>query len=179
VTGRALRYAAFGTVAAQGVLLVVFFTVPKGDDWAVAGWLSGITSAVQIAGWAVLLVALVNLGRSLTALPTPTERSTLKTTGLYRFARHPIYTGLLAIVLGGALGSGRTVKMLLALALLGLLTAKARWRKTCCAAVTPTTTTTPPARPASSRARPTEHESPEQHGDFKIVSARDVRPSGV
>jgi protein-S-isoprenylcysteine O-methyltransferase Ste14 len=129
VSGRAVRFAAFGTVAAQGVLLVLFFTAPGGDDWAVPGWLSGMASAVQIAGWAVLLAALVNLGRSLTALPTPTERSTLKTSGLYRFARHPIYTGLLAIVLGGAIGSGRTVKMLLALTLLGLLTAKARWEE--------------------------------------------------
>jgi protein-S-isoprenylcysteine O-methyltransferase Ste14 len=129
MTGRALRYAAIGTVAAQGVLLVVFFTVPGGDNWAVPGWRSGITSAIQIAGWAVLLAALVNLGRSLTALPTPTGCSTLKTTGLYRLVRHPIYTGLLAIVIGAAFGSGRTVKMLLALALLGLLSAKARWEE--------------------------------------------------
>ena len=129
MTDRALRPAAFGVVAVQGALLVAFFALPGDKGWAVPRWLSGLASAVQFAGWVVLLGAFVSLGRSLTVLPTPSERSTLKTTGLYRFVRHPIYTGVLAIVLGGAVTSGRVVRLGVALALLGLLTAKARWEE--------------------------------------------------
>ncbi|MGH9035960.1 MAG: methyltransferase family protein [Acidimicrobiia bacterium] len=123
------RSVAFGIVAVQGILLAAFLAVPGGEDWAVPRSLSGLASALQVAGWFVLVVALVGLGRSLTVLPTPAKRSTLKTTGLYRFVRHPIYSGVLAIVLGGAAASGRVLKLALALALVALLTGKARWEE--------------------------------------------------
>ena len=129
MTDRGFRSAAFGIVAVQAALLVGFLVVPGGEDWAVPRWVSLAAGAVQVAGWLVLLAALVSLGRSLTVLPTPTGRSTLKTTGLYRFVRHPIYSGVLAIVGGGAVASGRVVKLVLALALSGLLIGKARWEE--------------------------------------------------
>lgn len=120
---------AVGVVAVQAVLLVAFFAAPGDDDWPVPRWLAAIASALEVVGWVVLLVALVNLGRSLTALPTPTERATLKTDGLYHVVRHPIYTGLLALVFGGTVASGSLVKLGLALALLALLTGKAHWEE--------------------------------------------------
>jgi protein-S-isoprenylcysteine O-methyltransferase Ste14 len=74
-------------------------------------------------------VAAVNLGRSLTPLPTPAEGSTLKTGGLYRVVRHPIYTAVLTIVFGATAKSGSVVRLALAAALLGLFTGKAHWEE--------------------------------------------------
>jgi protein-S-isoprenylcysteine O-methyltransferase Ste14 len=85
-----------------------------------------VGSAAVIAGAVVLVAAAVNLGRPLTALPTPAARSSLRTGGLYRFLPHPIYTGLLAVVAGGVLTSRSAVRLGLAVALLALLTRKAR-----------------------------------------------------
>jgi protein-S-isoprenylcysteine O-methyltransferase Ste14 len=87
-------------VAIQAVLLVAFFTADPGDHWAAPDWMDGAARALGTAGLGVLILAAANLGRSLTAMPNPAERATLKTTGLYRFVRHPLYTGLLALVLG-------------------------------------------------------------------------------
>ncbi len=39
--------------------------------------------------------AALDLGHSLTPMPKPTDQSTLKTNGIYRFVRHPIYGGLM------------------------------------------------------------------------------------
>jgi len=123
------RLAAFGVVAVQGALLVAFFLAPRRHDWPLPGWLSAAGSTGVAAGAVVLVVAALNLGRSLTALPTPSAGATLRTGGLYRFVRHPIYTGLLALVFGGAVTSRSAVRLGLAVALLALLTVKATWEE--------------------------------------------------
>ncbi len=123
------RGLAIGLVAAQAALLLAFFAAPNGDAWTPPGWLEEIASVAAVAGGAVLVVAAVTLGRSLTVLPTPVERGSLRTGGLYRFVRHPIYTGLLAFVAARAVTSGSPVKVGLAAALLGLLAGKARWEE--------------------------------------------------
>ena len=123
------RLLAVGVVAVQAGLLLVFFLAPRRHVWPVPGWLAAAGSVVVVAGAGVLLVAALNLGPSLTALPTPARRATLRTGGLYRFVRHPIYSGLLALVFGGAVTSGSVVKLGIAAALLGLLSRKAAWEE--------------------------------------------------
>jgi protein-S-isoprenylcysteine O-methyltransferase Ste14 len=120
---------AVAVVMAQATLLVVFFVMPGGRDWPVPRWLAVIASGIEVLGTALLLVAAVNLGRSLTPLPTPAARATLKTDGLYRFVRHPIYTAVLTLVFGATVRSGSAVKLGLAAALLGLFTGKAHWEE--------------------------------------------------
>jgi protein-S-isoprenylcysteine O-methyltransferase Ste14 len=111
------------------VLLTAFFLAPRRQDWPVPGWLAAVGSAAVIAGGAALVVACFNLGRSLTPLPTPTRKATLRTGGLYGFVRHPIYSGLLALVFGGAVTSASVVKLVLAAALMVLLDRKATWEE--------------------------------------------------
>jgi protein-S-isoprenylcysteine O-methyltransferase Ste14 len=123
------RSVAFGVVALQGALLVAFFLAPGRDDWPVPAWLAAAGSIAVLAGGAILLLAALNLGRSLTPLPTPAPGGALRTGGLYRFVRHPIYSGLLLLVFGSAAGSGSVVRLGLAGALLGLLIRKARWEE--------------------------------------------------
>jgi protein-S-isoprenylcysteine O-methyltransferase Ste14 len=129
MTARTRSAVAVAVVAVQAALLVALFAAPGGGDWPTPLWLARFASAVEVAGWAVLLVALVNLGRSLTPLPIPREHATLKTNGLYRLVRHPVYSGVLAIAFGAATASGSLVKLGLALALLALFTGKARWEE--------------------------------------------------
>jgi protein-S-isoprenylcysteine O-methyltransferase Ste14 len=110
-------------------LLTAFFLAPRRQEWPVPGWLAAAGSAAVLAGGATLLVACLNLGRSLTPLPTPSRTATLRTGGLYGFVRHPIYSGLLTLVFGGAATSASVVKLVLAAALLVLLNRKAAWEE--------------------------------------------------
>jgi len=120
---------AIGVVLLQGALLLAFFVAPRRTDWPLPAWLSAAGSAAVVLGAVVIVVAGLSLGRALTALPTPTARGKLRTGGLYRFVRHPIYSGLLALVVGGAITSRSVLRLALAAALLGLLTAKASWEE--------------------------------------------------
>jgi len=118
-----------GLVAIQVGLLVAFFTADPGHHWAAPAWLVAAAGALGTAGLGVLILSALNLGRSLTAMPNPAERATLKTTGLYRFVRHPLYAGLLALVLGRTVSSGSWTKAALGAALFALILGKARWEE--------------------------------------------------
>jgi protein-S-isoprenylcysteine O-methyltransferase Ste14 len=116
-------------VVVQLALLVAIVLLPSGDAWPVPRWLDLLALALELIGLAVLLVALVNLGRSLTPLPTPVPHGELRETGLYRFVRHPIYTGILALAVGVTIRSASAWVAAATLALAGWFTLKARWEE--------------------------------------------------
>ena len=63
-------------------------------------WLRVMGFVLEAAGAGILIVSRITLGRSFTPMPRPRDRSTLRTTGIYAGARHPIYGGLLVFLLG-------------------------------------------------------------------------------
>ena len=114
-------------VAVQFALLAVILLLPAGDAWVTPGWLATAAQWVQWLGVAVLVIGLVNLGRSLTPLPSPVPHGALRTGGLFRFVRHPIYSGIMALTIGAAIRSGSAAVAVATLALIGWFMAKARW----------------------------------------------------
>ena len=117
-------------VGAQGVLIAALVLAPRwADAWSVA-------EVVTVGGWGlaslgavVLLVAFPQLGRALTPLPEPRADGELTTTGLYRWVRHPIYSGVLAMAWGWTLAHPSWLTIVLAGVLTGLLNAKARYEE--------------------------------------------------
>jgi protein-S-isoprenylcysteine O-methyltransferase Ste14 len=78
--------------------------------------------AVSLAGVALLVWASVVLGRSLVHAAAVFQDHALVTGGPYRFLRHPIYSGYLALLLGSGLGMLNVYLLLLwPLSLLGIL----------------------------------------------------------
>ena len=120
---------AWGFVLVQFALLAVVLFAPSRGAWSLPAWVAEVARWTGRAGIAVLLLGAAGLGRSLTALPTPVTRGELRTAGAYRFARHPIYTGVLALSYGAAMPSGSSWALGAAVALTGWLTMKARWEE--------------------------------------------------
>jgi protein-S-isoprenylcysteine O-methyltransferase Ste14 len=120
---------AWALVGAQFALIggLVFWS--PSADWSVPRPLDTTGSLLRTFGFVWMALAAVNLGRSISPLPLPLERGGLRTGGLYRLSRHPIYTGLLAFAFGTALRSGSVGKGLVALALALLVTVKAHFEE--------------------------------------------------
>jgi protein-S-isoprenylcysteine O-methyltransferase Ste14 len=116
-------------VAGQILLLVALVLLPGRDDWPTPPWLRLVAQAVFIAGIVVLVVASLRLGRALTPTPVPTSGGRLQTGGLYRFVRHPIYSGVLLIVVGITMRSGSAVVFAVAVAAMVFFDRKARWEE--------------------------------------------------
>lgn len=116
-------------VALQGVLLAILVLWAPPPTWSVPDWLEAAGFALEVVGLVWLLVGAINLGGSLTATPVPRNEGTLKTGGLYRLSRHPIYTGVLALAAASALRRGNWILILVALALYVLFEFKARFEE--------------------------------------------------
>jgi protein-S-isoprenylcysteine O-methyltransferase Ste14 len=99
-----------------------------GDAWS--GPVATVTAALGLLLMAVgaVLVAkgLVDLGRNLTPVPHPREGAQLVASGVYAYARHPIYGGLIAGAFGWGLASGSPSALVLATLLAGFFELKSR-----------------------------------------------------
>lgn len=84
---------------------------------------------VAIAGVCTGVLALLQLSNSFSPFPTPVAHGQLVTTGMFRLARHPIYTSLLMGAFGYALYSGSGYRLLVGLALLILFYFKSSYEE--------------------------------------------------
>ena len=90
-------------------------------------------AVMVVAGFAVALYAIYEHQRANRQLPNvvpiPKETGGLITSGLYRWVRHPIYTGVLLGAFGVAVFQGHIVTALLAIALYALFSVKSRYEE--------------------------------------------------
>lgn len=103
-------------VGIQVFLFAVLFFVPRDP----IHWIgSGSFPLLQIAG--IMLGSLgayvavhsaFRLGSGFTPSPSPHPAGVLRTTGFYRYVRHPLYSGLLCIALGYAVYEHGILKLL-------------------------------------------------------------------
>ncbi|MCP3857184.1 MAG: DUF1295 domain-containing protein [Actinomycetia bacterium] len=120
---------AWAFVAAQFILIAALVVVPSSDHWSVPAGLDAAARVLQLVGVVFLVVGALNLGSSITPLPLPVPHGELETGGLYRLVRHPLYGGLMMLGVGSAVGSGNWLAVVVAVLLIAVLMAKARWEE--------------------------------------------------
>jgi protein-S-isoprenylcysteine O-methyltransferase Ste14 len=110
-----------GWVLIQGVLLVLVAAAgwTLGPDWSGPLRLIGIILGIALLAGGVILAVrgAVDLGRAMTPVPHPRDGAELVESGVYAFARHPIYGGLIL----GSVGWACMRASLVALAMTALL----------------------------------------------------------
>ena len=96
-----------------------------GRAWPASSLVMAVGLAIEIAGLSLAIWARRHLGRNWSGEITIKQEHQLIRTGPYQHLRHPIYTGLLMMYVGLAVGTGEWLAMVgLAVAVL------AYWRKT-------------------------------------------------
>jgi protein-S-isoprenylcysteine O-methyltransferase Ste14 len=117
-------------VAIQFVLLAAILLFPKTTEGSLLPtWVFSFGGYLIWPGLVILAVSILKLGPSLTASPVPKDDSTLVITGLYKFVRHPIYTGLLLTGLGLSLEAGVLPHIWFWFGLVWLLVYKSTWEE--------------------------------------------------
>lgn len=113
-------------VLAQAVLMVAFITPV---NWGFMQSFPIVGLVMVIFGVLVSLIAIWQLRHSISPFPSPKAAARLIAGGVFRWIRHPIYTGILFVTFGYAIYSGSVWKGLLAIALLILFQFKARYEE--------------------------------------------------
>jgi len=116
-------------VIIQIAFLTALVLLPSAGHWPTPSWLRTAGLVLTVFGWILVVVAAIGLGRSLTPSPVPVKSGQLRTTGLYRYARHPIYTGVLAIVVGLVIPSANVLTAATGVATFVFFNAKAGWEE--------------------------------------------------
>jgi len=116
-------------VAGQFALIGILVLLPARHDWPVPAALVVACAVATVAGLLVIVIGAMGLGRGLTATPLPNAHAQLRTGGLYRYARHPIYSGLLLTMTSITVASGSVFRLLTLGVLVLLITVKARWEE--------------------------------------------------
>lgn len=110
-------------------LLFLIFLIPFKFNFIIVDYLRFTSLLFTVIGFLIVLVALFNLDKSLTAFPTPKRNSVLITSGLYKYVRHPIYTGILLVVFGYSIYSGSIPRLIISLLLLILFYFKTNYEE--------------------------------------------------
>ena len=123
------RRTAWLMVLGQFVLLGLIVGLPGGHDWTLPLDVARGCIVASVIGVLVMVVAGTALGRGLSAAPLPNEHTRLRTTGLYKYVRHPIYTGLLLFAIAYSVRSGSAWVAAACVLLVLLINVKARWEE--------------------------------------------------
>lgn len=83
-------------------------------DFVTFSWLKSMAifgMILGLLGITVLVISLFLLNKNASPFPTPKPDSKLIKNGIYKYIRHPIYSGLLAILFGYGIYSNSTFKI--------------------------------------------------------------------
>jgi protein-S-isoprenylcysteine O-methyltransferase Ste14 len=117
-------------VIAQLALVVVLVLLRRRGDWPVPRGLEVACVFAVVLGLVIMVLGGTTLGRGLSATPLPNAHAQLRTGGLYRFVRHPIYSGLLLAAAAITVASGSVFRLVVFVLLAVLISVKARWEET-------------------------------------------------
>lgn len=116
-------------VAIQFLLLGLLFLLPNQNSWQLPAGVEAALNILSLIAFALLIISGLNLGKSLTANPVPLDTAQLKTKGLYALVRHPIYAAVILLAAARVIQSGSWVHLGIAVALVVLLSVKARFEE--------------------------------------------------
>ena len=120
---RLVALAVFAVLTGGGAILHIS---ARSQLWQPTLVLSIVCDFIVLVGLAFTVWARIVLGRNWSAEVTFKEGHELIVAGPYALARHPIYTGLIAMALGTAVNYGRPIGFALLCAICGALWWKAR-----------------------------------------------------
>ena len=90
----------FILVGVQFILLTIFFTPFFKISFQSIVFLKYPGAVISITGFLVILISVFQLNKNLTPFPTPIFNGNLIKTGLYKYIRHPIYSGIFLATIG-------------------------------------------------------------------------------
>ncbi|NJM80961.1 MAG: isoprenylcysteine carboxylmethyltransferase family protein [Flavobacterium sp.] len=85
---------------------------------------------VAIIGLLIFIIAILQLNKNLSPFPTPKNNAHLIQNGLYKYVRHPIYSGIILLAFGSSFYFASVYKMSISFLLLILFHYKSKYEET-------------------------------------------------
>jgi len=113
------------------IQFVLFFCFIFDVDWSMKLGLliQKIGLGIAFFGGIIITLALLQLNKNLSPFPTPKNNATLLENGLYKYMRHPIYTGIILLFLGYSVYQNSVYKLLISILLVILFYFKSNYEE--------------------------------------------------
>ncbi|NND62436.1 MAG: isoprenylcysteine carboxylmethyltransferase family protein [Flavobacteriaceae bacterium] len=108
----------FFYVLLQFTLFALYIINWNLGDLHLLGWIKTVFITLTGFGLLVILFGIINLNENLSPFPTPKRNATLISHGIYKYVRHPIYSGLIISMFSYALVSESIFRIISATLLL-------------------------------------------------------------
>jgi protein-S-isoprenylcysteine O-methyltransferase Ste14 len=116
-------------VTIQFILLTIFYIPIFPGVFPVPLIIKYAGVIVSILGFLVIVIAILQLNKNLTPFPTPKDNGVLINTGLYKYVRHPIYSGIFLAAIGIAFYTGSYWQLAISFFLLILFYYKSKYEE--------------------------------------------------
>lgn len=83
----------------------------------------------SVLGIIIIVLSFYQLGSNLSPFPSPVKNADLITTGIFKYLRHPIYTGILLILFSVAIYNTSEYKLIISILLLILFQFKSKYEE--------------------------------------------------
>ncbi len=117
-------------VSIQLLLFVIYFIPFRISSFQLISFFKYFALFVSLIGILVIALAILQLDKNLTPFPSPKENGTLIQTGLYKFVRHPIYSGIILSTIGLGFFFGSISKISIGIILWVLFFFKSKYEET-------------------------------------------------
>ena len=117
-------------VGLQMLLFILYVFDPKILSLAFPALIKTGAFIVSLLGVVVLILAMLQLSKNLSPFPSPKTNSELVQSGLYKYVRHPIYTGILISSFSFALATASGYRILISILLYILFIVKSEYEET-------------------------------------------------
>lgn len=116
-------------VGIQLCLFVLYLWMPPRLDRSLDGLFSILGGIPMVIGAVLFVAAIIQLAGVLSAFPSPKPGGKLVTEGVFKYMRHPIYTGILLVAFGYAIYAQDFNKLLASLVMLVFFEMKAGYEE--------------------------------------------------
>ncbi len=123
------RIADYILVLIQLLLFVLYFYLPPFVEQGLDSLFRVIGAIPMITGAVILVWGMIQLLPFISIFPTPKPGGELVTRGIYKYVRHPIYSGIILLALGYGIFSRDFDKLVIALMILLLFEIKSGYEE--------------------------------------------------
>ena len=116
-------------VGIQFILFVFYVFRISQIDFTIPLWLQFAGLIFAFAGIIISIASIATLNKNLSAFPTPKQSAKLIQSGIYKYIRHPIYSGILFFTFGFSIYSENMLRFLIFFTLLILFNFKAAYEE--------------------------------------------------
>ena len=115
------------------LIQIIFFILYTLDfsfiEWKIDSDFKILMQLISAMGFLITILAVLSMDSLVSPFPSPKNNMQLKTTGIYAFARHPIYSGILIVLYAWGIAYASEYKILIAILFHVFIFTKAKYEE--------------------------------------------------